>query len=55
MLRQAVTEKQRKIKATHANEMRETIKIIMERMETRNQNNPTTQLVKARNPPIWSG
>ena len=55
MLRQAVTERERKMKAITANEMGETIKMIMERMETRNQNNPTTQLVKPRNPLIWSG
>ena len=55
VLRQAVTERERKMKVITANKMGETIKMIMERMETRNQNNPTTQLVKPRNPLIWSG
>ena len=58
VLRQAVTERERKMKAITANEMGETIKVIIESIETRNPrnpNNPTTQLVKSRWPPLWSG
>ena len=46
MLRPAVTERERKKKETEANKLGETIRMIMQRMEPRNPNNPTTQLVK---------
>ena len=36
-------------------QIRETVKTILENMERRNGNNQTTQLVKSRFPPLWSG
>ena len=36
-------------------QIRKTVKMILENMERRNENNQMTQLVKSRFPPLWSG
>ena len=51
---QAVTERNKKNKNEEQEKMSETIKTMMESMEIRNQTQ-TTQLIKSRPPPIWSG